>query len=216
VAVASGTISRRKELKLPVASLFSSDSSSFTYSDLFQGGLIGLGIVSYQFAFVLVSPGVSEDVLQRLPLTMFLPIVLLAQQSLQLFLMSIFSRQYLDTLTHSPVLIMSGAVLIGILVMSVLVEISLLSDENNVAFSVQTILTVIVSLCYSYSYGVREGVKTADPELTYPLVSIEVLQGTNFENARLYERTDTDYRIVLKDGSNRIIPASNVKQIMGL
>jgi hypothetical protein len=37
-----------------------------------------------------------------------------------------------------------------------------------------------------------------------------------FDEAWLYERTDSDYRIVTKSGSNHIIPASNVKQIEGL
>ena len=44
-------ISRRKELKLPVASLFSSDTASFSYLSLFQGGLIGLGLVSWHHCF---------------------------------------------------------------------------------------------------------------------------------------------------------------------
>ena len=75
---------------------------------------------------------------------------------------------------------------------------------------------MIVSLCYSYAYGVSEGLKAADPGSTYPLVSIEVIQGTGFDEAWLYERTDSDYRIVTKSGSNQIIPDSNVKQIKGL
>jgi hypothetical protein len=211
-----GTISRRKELKLPVASLFSSDPSSFNYSSLFQGGLIGLAIVSYQFVFVFASPGADENVLQRLPLAMFLPIVLLAQQSLQLFLVSIFSRQGVHTLTHSFLLIISSTFLIGILVISFLVEAALLSDEKNIGLPVQIILTVIVSVCYSYAYGVSEGLKAADPDSTYPLVSIKVIEGADFDEAWLYERTDSDYRIVTKSGSNHIIPASNVKEIKGL
>jgi hypothetical protein len=92
----------------------------------------------------------------------------------------------------------------------------ILPVENNVALLVQIILTVIVSLCYSYSCGVSEGFKTADPESTYPLVSVKVIEGTDFEEAWLYERTDSDYRIVTKSGSNHIIPASSVKEINGL
>jgi len=63
---------------------------------------------------------------------------------------------------------------------------------------------------------VSEGFKAADPESTYPLVSVKVIEGTDFEEAWLYERTDSDYRIVTKSGSNHIIPASSVKEIKGL
>ena len=91
----------------------------------------------------------------------------------------------------------------------------MLGDEN-VGFTGPIILTVIVSLCYSYSRGVSEGVKAADPESTYPVVSVKVIEGTDFEEAWLYERTDSDYRIVTKSGANHIIPASNVKEIKGL
>lgn len=158
----------------------------------------------------------DEDVSQTLPLRMFTPIVLIAHQSLQSFLMSIFARRNRDTLTISPTLIVSSTLLIGILVSSFLAEIAIFKDENNVAFLAQIIPTVIVSLCYSYSYGVSEGLRAADPESTYPLVSVKVIEGTDFEEAWLYERTDSDYRIVTKSGSNQIIPASNVKEIKGL
>ena len=61
-----------------------------------------------------------------------------------------------------------------------------------------------------------EGLKAADPEQNYPLVSLEVIQGTNFDQAWLYERTDSDYRLVTKCGSNHIIAAANVKNIKAL
>jgi hypothetical protein len=222
-----GRMSRREKLKLPVASLFSADSSSFSYSSLFQGGLTGFLVVSWNFTFVLVLLIVDEDVSHiplknTLPLLMIFPIVMTAGVSLLLFLTSIFSRQFIDTLIGSLALIMSSTVVIGILVSSLIGEIAIMKHcivlpaENNVAFLVQSILTVIVSLCYSYSRGVSEGVKAADPESTHPLVSVKVIEGTDFEEAWLYERTDSDYRIVTKSGSNHIIPASSVKEIKGL
>jgi hypothetical protein len=126
-------ISRRKQLKLPVASLFTSDSFSFSYSGLFQGGLIGLSLVFWHFMFLFVYSS-YEDVSHTLPLRMLTPIVMIAQQSLQLFLISIFARQHRDTLTNSPPLIVSSVFLIGILVSSFLTEIAIFKDENNVAF----------------------------------------------------------------------------------
>jgi hypothetical protein len=212
-------ISRRKQLKLPVASLFSSDSFAFSYSSLFQGGLIGLALVSWHFMFMFISAS-YEYVSETLPYVTPAPIVLIAQQSLQLFLMSIFARQHRDTLTNSTFLIVSSVLFIGILVWILVssfpAEITISKDKNNVAFVVQILLTVIVSLCYSYSCGVSEGLKAADPESTYPFVRVKVIDGTDFEEAWLYERTDSDYRIVTKSGSNHIIPVSNVKEIKGL
>ena len=208
-------ISRRKELKLPVPSLLSSNTS-FSYSSLFQGGLLGLAIVSWNFLFVFTFSDADKDFLQALPLAMFFPIVTLAMSSIQLFLQNILSRQYFGTLINSPILIMSSIFLIGILVISFLIESIFLLEEKSVALPVQIIITVIVCLCYSYVYGVSEGLKAANIESAYPLVSIELIQGTGFDEAWLYERTDSDYRIVTKSGSNHIIPASNVKQINGI
>jgi hypothetical protein len=209
-------ISRRKELKLPVPSLLSSNPSSFSYSSLFQGGLLGLAIVSWNFLFVFASPGADKDFVQALPLAMFFPIVMLTFSSIQFFLQTILSRQYFGTLINSPFLIMSSIFLIGILVISFLIESIFLLEERGVSLPVQIIITVIVCLCYSYVYGVSEGLKAADPTSNYPLVSIELIQGTSFDEAWLYEQADSDYRIVTKSGSNHIIPASNVKQIKGL
>ena len=108
-------ISRRKELKLPVASLFSSDTASFSYLSLFQGGLIGLGLVSWHLLFLFAS-GVpdDEDVLQWLPLAMVAPIGALAGYSIPLLLMPIFSRKYFGTVASSPILIISSTFIIGI------------------------------------------------------------------------------------------------------
>ena len=82
------TISRRKQFKLPVASLVSSDPSSFSYSSFFQSGFIGLAIASYYFMFVFVSP-VYED-LDTVPLAMASTIGLFAAFSLQYFLKIFF------------------------------------------------------------------------------------------------------------------------------
>ena len=75
---------------------------------------------------------------------------------------------------------------------------------------------VILSWGRSYALGMSVGLKAANPEQTYPLVSLEVIQGTSFDQAWLYERTDSHYRLVTSSGSNHIIPAANVKAIRGL
>jgi hypothetical protein len=211
-----GVVSRRKTLNLPVALLFDTDPSSFSYTTLFQGGLIGL-IGGWYFLSQLFSMPPSQDLLENIPRTMSNPIVLLGLASIQFFLMNVCSRQGFDTLVHSPYLIIASTFLLVIAGTSVVVVFILLFKENTDVLLVEVILAVVLCFCFSYTWGVKEGVTTADPEKAkYLLVSIELIQGTSFDNAWLYERTDSDYRIVLKDGSNHIIPASNVKQIKGL
>jgi len=209
-------VSWRKELKLPVASLLSlgsSDSSSFTYSSLFQGGFIALGLVSFLLLSVLVFPEADEDPLQVLPWTMSFPILGVALISLYQFAENVGG--HFAMLIHSIKLSIRSVFLIIFTVTSGLAEIALLLKLKT-AFPVQILIFTIICLCYSYTIGMREGLEAADPELTYPLVSVEVIQGTSFGEAWLYERTDSDYRIVTKSGSNHIIPASNVKEIKGL
>jgi hypothetical protein len=213
-------ISRRKELKLPVASLFSpgsSASSSFTYWSLFQGGFIGLGLVSWLLLYGLIGADKDQDVLQGFAKGLESAIVMLCSLSLVQFLdgEGIWSRQHFTMVINSPVLIIVSAFLIVIIVISGFVGV-ILALQTSSSLLVQILLVVILSLCFSYIYGLREGLKAADPEPTYPLVTVDVIQGTGFDEAWLYERTDSDYRLVTKSGSNHIIPASNVKQITGL
>ena len=61
----------------------------------------------------------------------------------------------------------------------------------------------------------NEGRVAANPAVNYPLVTLDVHQGKNLDEAWLYEKTDSDYRLVTKTGSNHIIPATNVKEIKG-
>ena len=208
-------ISRRKELKLPVASLFSSDTTSFSYLSLFQGGLIGLVLVSWHSLFLLASPSHEEDVFEVASIGNGRSNWRAGGLFHTAFADAYLFTKYFGTVASSPILIISSTFIIGIVGSSFFVGPHYLGKENG-ALPVLIIMAVIVCLSWSYAYGVGEGLKAADPESTYPLVTVEVIQGTGFDEAWLYERTDSDYRIVTKSGSNHIIPASNVKQIEGL
>ena len=93
---------------------------------------------------------------------------------------------------------------------------SFVGDELYPMTVILILAMVILSWGRSYALGMSVGLKAANPEQTYPLVSLEVIQGTSFDQAWLYERTDSHYRLVTRSGSNHIIPAANVKAIRGL
>jgi hypothetical protein len=81
--------------------------------------------------------------------------------------------------------------------------------------AIQTSILVILFLCVSYVMGMMEGLRIADPAPNYPLVILETREGVILDRAWLYERTDSDYRLVTESGSNYIVPATNVKEIRG-
>jgi hypothetical protein len=85
------------------------------------------------------------------------------------------------------------------------------SMDASVALTIQSMALAILSLFFSYLVGM--GDKKADPSLNYPLVNFVLVQGDNLDKALLYERTDSDYRLIAQDGSNRIVPAVNVREI---
>jgi hypothetical protein len=89
-------------------------------------------------------------------------------------------------------------------------------DDDGQAIAVEMLCLIVLSLCLSYSIGMTEGLRSAVPDRAHPLVSLQVIQGTNLDEAWLYERTDSDYRLVTSDGSNHIVPAANVKEIKGI
>ncbi len=89
----------------------------------------------------------------------------------------------------------------------------MLITDKGMVVAAQSLAVAILSLCMSYFIGMSDGIRAADPESNYPLVSVELNQGTGFDQVWLYERTDSDYRLVTKNGINHIIPTFNVKKI---
>ena len=92
----------------------------------------------------------------------------------------------------------------------------ILVKNPEVVIFIEVLILAFMSLSLSYTLGSTAGIKAADPSLTYPLVSVEVIHGTMIDQAWLYERTDSDYRLVTQSGANLIIPATNVKEINAL
>ena len=76
-----------------------------------------------------------------------------------------------------------------------------------------TAIIIVLSFGLSYTIGMSEGLRSADPALNYPLVTLEMRDGGRLERAWLYERTDSDYRLVTENGTNHVVPAANVKEI---
>jgi hypothetical protein len=212
---------RRKELGLPIASLLSlggTSEQSFTYSSLFQGGLLGVqhvvGVLTYSLLVSMVLPTIigrtynQSELLSVAYSGMAGPLLVLS-----LSIVSPIVRHW----SHSRLVRAGSTIVVFAFWVAAYPVLSSLVDNELYAMSAILILAmVILSWGRSYTLGMSDGLKAADPEQTYPLVSLEVVQGTSIDQAWLYERTDSDYRLVTRSGSNYIIPAANVKEIRGL
>jgi len=212
--------SRRDSSGLPVAALYSGGSfeSSFTYTSLFQGGLTGVYIAVMQLMYVVFmlayfrgiqvftnsNAAHPVDIWGVVSILMFFPVFMLGYFTL-IPIISFRSRISVRNCIF-PV----GIVLVG---MAGAVAATVLITDKSIVVAAQFLAVAILSLCASYFIGMSDGIRSADPESNYPLVSVELNQGTGFDRAWLYERTDSDYRLVTKDGTNHIIPTFNVKRI---
>jgi hypothetical protein len=215
---------RRKKLGVPVVSLISARSEqSFTYWSLAQGGLVGAAVVFYFFVFHIVFDFVFKGKIEGPEHFMNFPVGFLA---FSVILYPILLREQKwygqDRLIKSR----------GLITIAILCYVGYLAtpvvfilgewlpyesfkelEASPEILAVRALIAVILSLCLSYMLGMIDGLKAADPDANYPVVNVEVLQGSNFDQVWLYERTDSDYRVLTKSGSNHIIPATNVKEI---
>jgi len=208
----------RKKLGLPTASLFASGGSSeqsFTYTALLQGGLVGLGILGIVLSYVVLMLaffyfiGDVDGWPRALKGTVGLMIYPVGMLGFIVLIAIVFCKGS-NSLFHS----------IAMFVFVVLCVVAGLSPvgqgksmDASVALTIQSMALAILSLFFSYLVGMGEGIKKADPSLNYPLVNFVLVQGDNLDKALLYERTDSDYRLIAQDGSNRIVPAVNVREI---
>jgi hypothetical protein len=214
--------SRRESNGLPVAALLSGGNSqqSFTYTGLFQGGLTGVCIAVMQLSWVVLMLGYFEvfaavtsrslrgmDIWHETSILMFFPILMIGLFAL---IQIIPVRSRMSVLNYIfPV----GIVLV--VVAGAVAGVVLITDKS-VVVTAQFLAVAILSLCASYFIGMSDGIHSADPESNYPLVSVELNQGGGFDQVWLYERTDSDYRLVTKNGTNHIVPTFNVKKIRKL
>jgi len=205
--------SRRKEARLPVASLISQDTAqSWRYADLYQSGLWGAGLMGVNVVSISVSeilfPTSHKSVVaivdNGIRLTIF-GIIWLSINLIQQVRGILFMR-------HSPGL---TGILIACFCASIALKIWLIFEPAWDIVAINALILVTMFLCVSYVLGMTEGLRLADPALNYPLVTLEVRDGKTIDRAWLYERTDSDYRLVTEVGSNHIVPAANVKEIRG-
>ena len=204
--------SRRKEAGLPVALLMSQDGAaetSWTYSALYQGGLLGVSLVASNITFVvfmMIPQRSVEEAVSALVILMGVPIFSTVLGIFQI----IRTERGLRFIRNSP-----GVIIIAIAGLSTWIVGVTRDIEPVYVVAIDTLVMAILSFCLSYALGMTEGLRTADPALNYPLVTLQTRDGETLDQAWLYERTDSDYRLVTVSGSNHIVPAANVKEIKG-
>ncbi len=86
-------------------------------------------------------------------------------------------------------------------------------EPPETALIVEIALLVILSFLLSYLIGMNQGITEADIEKQFPLVEVLTTQNETISQVRLYEKTDTDYRLIGEDGVNHIIPSVNIREI---
>jgi hypothetical protein len=204
--------SRREEAGLPVALLMSQDGGaeqSWTYSALYQGGLLGVSLVASNLVFVvfmMIPQRSVEDAVSALPILMGVPIFSTVFGIFQI----IRTERGLRFVKNSP-----GVIVIAVASLSTWIVGVTRDIEPLYIIAIDTLVIAVLSFCLSYALGMTEGLRIADPALNYPLVTVATRDGETLDRAWLYERTDSDYRLVTESGSNHIVPAANVKEITG-
>lgn len=212
---------RRAASNQPTASLFSiggNSEQSFTYASLFRGGLAGLYsalvLLMYVVFMLIFAFGMAAyfevpnfKTLAILPLVsilMFYPILMAAfVVGLRFFML----RKH-NTFRHcGPVL---AIVVISLLASAVAAE---FVTDKGIVVAVQFASTAALALCMSFADGMNDGISAVDPDKSFPLVSLEIAHGGRLEPVWLYERTDSDYRVLTMEGENHIIPATSVRTI---
>ena len=208
----------RIEKGLPVANLFSGTESErgFSYSALFRGGLNGvvllaslLGYVVWMHVFSALIEGPQSVMGTKFwELTsglMSFPIIM------AVLLVMTMGFQRRDRLRLRDCIAPVGLVVI---VLAGSVRASWVFADKQIVVMCELFAVFVISLLISYLMGANEGIDSADPAEICPLVSIELIDGKSFDCVWLYERTDSDYRFVTGNGSNRIVPAANVSIIV--
>jgi len=203
--------SQRKKAGLPVASLISQDTAqSWRYSDLYQSGLLGAVLLAVNAAWIPISP-----MLFPIPYESFVDSVRVGITSnflgmVLLMVILILQARGIRFIRHC-----SGLIIILIASLFAPRVAAWLDLESWDIVAIDASILVILFVCVSYVLGMIEGLRIADPALNYPLVTLETRDGGTLDRAWLYERTDSDYRLVTESGSNNIVPATNVKEIRG-
>jgi hypothetical protein len=213
--------SRRASSGLPVVALLSGSEQSFTYTSLFQGGLMGVYIAVTQLMYVVLmltfNDGIGiltnsgakppTDIWGEVSILMWFPILMIPYFAL----MTIIS--FRRRISVSSCIIPVGAIVVCV---AGAVAATWWVTDKSIVVAAEFLAVAILSLSASYFIGMADGIRSADPESNYPLVKIELHQGPDLDRVWLYKRTDSDYRLVTANGINHIIPTFNVKNIRKL
>ena len=216
--------SRRKKLGLPVPSLFSQDGNSqqaFTYTALFNGGLVGIAIIVAVFLYRILGAaffsaiGIGSDLSNLVFGATMLVMGVVVKGVANLLSDNRITRSFAVIALSIGFLSFAG------LSSPDLAEPVLKFVESFIPLETRTITirafcATVLALWLSYSIGFWRGNFAVDPEINYPLVDVRVLRGDDFTGVWLYEQTRSDYRVLTKAGLSHIIPLSNVKEIKAL
>ena len=220
----------RKAAGLPVASCFSNAEQGFTYTSLLQGGFDGALITAAQMAWVLLMLGffwlqwafvslllliflggpplkltdLDVHIWELVSILMYFPVIMVASVALR----NLFTSRHRISLRSFVLAIC----LIVACVAATIIAVWATADRTTLVL-VQLFSVAVMSLCMSFFMGIANGLRLADPEASYPLVSVELQQGAGFDRVWLYERTDSDYRFLSATGANYVVPAANVTKI---
>jgi hypothetical protein len=215
--------SRRGKLGLPVASLFSRSEQAFTYTELFNSGLVVVAVIAVLLLYRIIGTAIlsawdsEPDTVHAFknlpPLLLVMGVILKAVTALRRdnqisrsFFVIVLSIGFLSCAGfYHPNLAEPGLKLVE----------PIMSSANR-TIAIRGLSAAVLALCLSYTIGIFRGITAVDPEINYPLVNVRVLRGDDFKSVWLYERTDSDYRVLTKAGSNHIIPVSNVREIKAL
>jgi hypothetical protein len=209
----------REEHHLPIATLKSAVASGFEYSSLLSGGVAAIVLVSVLFLYVvamlLFSYRLSlfekfrvdpDTVLRSFAILMLYPVLMMA------FFIYESMQNHADKLPSVYEAVIIGIALvfgaIGLLPLALI-------RSARMKVALQALALTLMALLASFVIGEGEGIKAADPT-TSSYVAVESAAGGSVLEGWLYETTDTDYRLVTKDGANLIVPAASIRTIMAL
>jgi len=177
---------------------------------IISGGLLGLYLVAGNMSYVavmVINLGV-DPLRENVGTVMAYPI----SAMLSAILLTINKTRLLRFMPKIFRTIVGITLIIGV---PLVIFIATIQMKLLYSVALYTAIIIVLSFGLSYTIGMSEGLRSADPALNYPLVTLEMRDGGRLERAWLYERTDSDYRLVTENGANHVVPAANVKEITG-
>lgn len=213
---------RRKQGKPNIVLVAESPSIELPWKDtgLLQGGIATLSALGFLLLYIGAVVSISawlwagnafstETLWKILAFAMIYPVVMVAFGGW--FISYLHIRRF-----KLPIHFFVGTFLIEIACIIFSWQTAFHMNPPELAFVVQILLFIIVSLNLGFHYGMRDAIMESDIETRFPEVSVQTMKGLVIDHLRLYEKTDTDYRFIADDGTNYIIPSLQISEICHL